>query len=119
MKKIVIFMIKREIVLNVFSLFCCFSSFFFRCRRGVLALESFVQLLEKTPNDVSAKAAQRMVPELLGFVIKSHEAFCLAATAIHQISDRLDNNLQTIVVEEKRMNDSLNSTQQSLVKLED
>ena len=85
----------------------------------VLALESFVQLLEKTPNDVSAKAAQRMVPELLGFVIKSHEAFCLAATAMHQVNDRLDNNLQTIVVEEKSMNDSLNSTQQSLVKLED
>lgn len=86
--------------------------------RGLLALESFVQVLEKTPNDVSTKAAQRMMSDLLGFVITSHEAFCHAATAIHQINDRLGNNLQTVVVEEKSTNDSLNSIQQSLVKLE-
>ena len=117
---------------NVFSLFCCFSSFFFSDEeddvrkqvsphflRGLLALESFVQVLEKTPFDVSTKAAQRMMPDLLGFVITSHEAFCHAATAIHQINDGLDNNFETAVVAEKRTNDSLNSTQQSLVKLEE
>ena len=87
--------------------------------RGLLALESFVQVLENTPNDVSAEAAQRIMPDLLSFVIKSHEAFSLAETAIHQINDRLDNNLQTVVVEEKSTTDSLNSTQQSLVKLEE
>ena len=87
--------------------------------RGLLALESFVQVLEKNPIDVSTKTAQRMMPDLLGFVITSHEAFCHAATAIHEINDRLDNNLQTVVVEEKSTNDSLNSTQQSLVKLEE
>ena len=87
--------------------------------RGLLALESFVQVLEKNPIDVSTKAAQRIMPDLLGFVITSHEAFCHAATAIHQINDRLDNNLQTVVVEEKSTNDSLNSTQQSLVKLKE
>ena len=120
----------REIVFNVLSLFCCFSSFFSDAEddvrkqvsphflKGLLALESFVQVLEKTPNDVSTKAAQRMMSDLLGFVITSHEAFCLATTTIHQINDRLDNNLQTVVLEEKSTNDSLNSTQQSLVKLE-
>ena len=86
--------------------------------RGLLALESFVQVLENTPNDVSTKAAQRMMSDLLGFVITSHEAFCLAATTIHQINDGLDNNFETVVEEEKRTNDSLKSTQQSLVKLE-
>ena len=87
--------------------------------RGLLALESFVQVLENTPNDVSTKTAQRMMSDLLGFVITFHEAFCLAATTLHQINDKLDNDLQTVVVEEKSTNDSLNSTQQSLVKLEE
>jgi len=87
--------------------------------KGLLALDSFVQVLEKTPNDVSTKAAQRMKSDLLGFVITSHEAFCLATTTMHQINDKLDNDLQTVVVEEKSTNDSLNSTQQSLVKLEE
>ena len=123
--------LKREIAFNVLSLFCCFSSFFSDAEddvrkqvsphflRGIRALESFVQVLENTPNDVSTKAAQRMMSHLLSFVITSHEAFCHAATAIHQINDGLDNNLQTVVVEEKSTNDSLNSTQQSLVKLEE
>ncbi|XP_044182804.1 uncharacterized protein LOC114968754 [Acropora millepora] len=87
--------------------------------RGLRALQSFVQVLENTPNDVSTKAAQLMMPHLLGFVKKSHRAFRVAATTIHQINDKLDNDLQTVVVEEKRTNDSLNSTQQSLVKLEE
>lgn len=86
---------------------------------GLQSLESFVQVLEKTPDDVSAKAAQRIMPELLEFVMKSHRAFCLAATAIHQINDKLDNDLQTVVVEEKSTNDSLIQTRQSLVKLEE
>lgn len=123
--------LKREIAFNVLSLFCCFSSFFSDAEddvrkqvsphflSGIRALESFVQVLENSPNDVSTKAAQRMMSDLLGFVITSHEAFCLAATAIHQINDGLDNDLQTVVVEEKSTNDSLNSTQQSLVKLEE
>ena len=87
--------------------------------KGFLALESFLQVLENTPNDVSTKAAQRMMSDLLGFVITSHEAFCLAATTLHQINDKLDNDLQTVVVEEKSTNDSLIQTRQSLVKLEE
>lgn len=86
---------------------------------GLQSLESFIQVLENTPNDVSTKAAQRMMSELLGFVIEFHRAFCLAATAIHQINDKLDNDLQTVVVEEKSTNDSLIQTRQSLVKLEE
>ena len=117
-------------MLNVFSLFVV-SPFFSDAEdavrkqvsphflRGLLALESFVQVLEKTPFDVSTKAAQRMMSDLLGFVITSHEAFCLASTTIHQINDRLDNNLQTVVVEEKRTNDSLTQTRQSLKKLKE
>ncbi|XP_015751189.1 PREDICTED: uncharacterized protein LOC107331149 isoform X2 [Acropora digitifera] len=87
--------------------------------KGLLALESFVQVLENTPNDVSTKAAQRKMSDLLGFVTTFHAAFCLAATTLHQINDKLDNDLQTVVVEEKRTSDSLNTTQQSLVKLEE
>ena len=87
--------------------------------RGLLSLESFVQALEETPDDVSAKAAQRKMPDLLGFVTASHEAFCLATTTIHQINDRLDNDLQTVVVQEKSTNDSLIQTRQSLAKLEE
>ena len=81
---------------------------------GLLSLESFVQVLEKTRNDVSAKAAQRIMPYLLGFVITSHKAFCLASTAIHQINDRLDNNRETVTVEEKIAKDSLTQILQSL-----
>ena len=139
-------LLKREIAFNVLSLFCCFSSFFSDAEddvrkqvsphffsdaeddvrkqvsphflRGFQALESFVQVLENTPN-VSTKAAQRKVSDLLGFLITSHDAFCLATTTLHQINDKLDNDLQTVVVEEKSTSDSLNSTQQSLVKLEE
>ena len=60
-----------------------------------------------------------MISDLLGFVKTCHEAFCLATTTIHQINDKLDNDLQTVVVEEKSTSDSLNSTQQNLVKLEE
>lgn len=86
---------------------------------GLQSLESFVQVLEETPNDVSAKAAQRMMPDLLDFVITSHEAFSRAATAIHQINDRLANDFETVVAEEKSTNDSLIQTRQSLVELEE
>lgn len=74
--------------------------------------------MDKTPTDVSATAAQRLMPPLLGLVKKSHEAFCLAESAIHQINDRMDKNLQVVVVEEKNANDSLRQTQESLAKLE-
>lgn len=86
---------------------------------GLLLLENFVQILEETPNDVSAIAAQRIMPNLLGLVKKSHEAFCHAESKIHQINDRLDNNLQIVVVEEKNTNDNLKQIQQSLAKLEE
>jgi len=86
---------------------------------GLLSLENFVQILEETPNDVSATAVQRIKPDLLGLVKKAHEAFCHAESKIHQINDRLDSNLQTVVVEEKNTNDSLRQTQQSLAKLEE
>ena len=85
---------------------------------GFLLLENFVQILEETPNDVSAIAAQRIMPNLLGLVKKSHKAFCHAESKIHQINDRLDNNLQIVVVEEKNTNDKLKQIQQSLAKLE-
>lgn len=87
--------------------------------RGLLLLDDFVQILSKTPNDVSAIAAQRIMPDLLGLVKKSHEAFRHAETTIHEINGRLDNNLQIIVVEEKNTNDNLKQTQESLAKLEE
>lgn len=74
--------------------------------------------MDETPNDVSVIAAQRMMPSLLGLVNKSHEAFCLAESAIHEINDRMDKNLQIVVVEEKNANDSLRQTKESLAKLE-
>ena len=83
------------------------------------SLESFFQVLEETPNDVSAKAAQRMMPDLLDCVITSHEAFRLAATAIHEINDRLAIDFESIVAEKKSTNDSLIQTRQSLVELEE
>lgn len=86
---------------------------------GLLMLDDFVQILNETPNDVSAIAAQRIMPDLLGLVKKSHEAFCHAESTIHEINGRLDNNLQIIVVEEKNTNDILKQTQESLAKLED
>ena len=86
---------------------------------GLLLLENFVQILDETPNDVSATAAQRIMPNLLGLVKKSHKAFCHAESKIHQINDRLDNNLQIVVVEEKNTNDNIRQTQQSLAKLEE
>jgi len=86
---------------------------------GLLLLEDFVQILNKTPNDVSAIAAQRIMPKLLGLVKKSHEAFCLAEFTVHQINDSLDKSLQTIVVEEKNTNDNLKQTLESLAKLEE
>ena len=74
--------------------------------------------MDETPNDVSVAAAQRLMPSLLGLVKKSHEAFCLAESAVHQINDRMDKTLQIVVVEEKNANDSLRQTKESLAKLE-
>lgn len=86
---------------------------------GLLMLDDFVQILNETPNDVSAIAAQRIMPDLLGLVKKSHEAFCHAESTIHEINGRLDNSLQIIVVEEKNTNDNFIQTQESLAKLEE
>ena len=86
---------------------------------GILLLDDFVQILSETPNDVSAIAAQQIMPVLLGLVKKSHEAFCHAESTIHEINGRLDNNLQIIVVEEKNTNDNIKQTQESLAKLEE
>ena len=85
---------------------------------GILLLDDFVQILNETPNDISAVAVQRIMPNLLGLVKKSHEAFYRAESAIHQINDSLDKKLQKIVVEEKNTTDSLKQTQESLAKLE-
>lgn len=86
---------------------------------GLLMLDDFVQILNETPNDVSAIAAQRIMPDLLGLVKKFHEAFCHAEFTIHKINGRLANNLEIIVVEEKKTNDNLRQTQESLAKLEE
>ena len=87
--------------------------------RGLLLLDDFVQILSKTPSDVSVIAAQRIMPDLLRLVKESHEAFYHAETTIHEINGRLDNNLQIIVVEEKNTNDNLKQTQESLAKVEE
>ena len=55
---------------------------------------------------------------LLGLVKKSHDAFCLAESAIHQINERMDETLQNVVVEEKNANDSLTQTKETLAILE-
>lgn len=86
---------------------------------GLLLLDDFVEILNETPNDISAIAVQRIMPDLLGLVKKSHEAFYHAESAIHQINDSLDKKLQKIVVEEKNTNDNLKKTQESLAKLEE
>lgn len=86
---------------------------------GLLLLDDFVEILNETPNDISAIAVQRIMPDLLGLVKKSHKAFYHAESAIHQINDSLDKKLQKIVVEEKNTNDNLKKTQESLAKLEE
>lgn len=74
--------------------------------------------MEETPNNVSVIAAQRVMPSLLGLVKKSHDAFCVAESAIHQINERMDKTLQIAVVEEKNANDSLRQTKEALAILE-
>lgn len=75
--------------------------------------------MEETPNNVSVIAAQRVMPSLLGLVKKSHDAFCVAESAIHQINERMDKTLQIVVVDqEKNANDSLRQTKEALAILE-
>lgn len=59
-----------------------------------------------------------MMPSLLDRVKKSHDAFCLAESAIHQINKRMDKSLQIVVEDEKNANDSLRQTKEDLAKLE-
>ena len=86
---------------------------------GVLSLESFVQILDETPHDISAAAAQRMMPYLLDLVNEAHRDFKNAESKIQKINDRLDNDLQDIVVREKTTNDDLCQAQEDLAKLEE
>ena len=85
---------------------------------GLLSLESFVLILDETPHDISAAAAQRMMPTLLSLVNEAHEAFKTAESRINEINDKMDNDLQEIVVQEKTIDDNLRQTQEDLAKLE-
>jgi len=85
---------------------------------GLLSLESFVEILNKTPHDISAAAAKRMMPNLLGLVNDAHKAFQKAESTVQEINDKLDDELLDIVVQEKTTNDHLCKTQEDLAKLE-
>ena len=86
---------------------------------GLGALESFFEILAKTPYDISAAAAKRMMPNLLGLVNNAHKAFQNAESAVQEINDKLDAELEDIVVQEKTTNDHLCKTQEDLAKLEE
>ncbi|KAL9981964.1 hypothetical protein ACROYT_G010736 [Oculina patagonica] len=64
---------------------------------GLLSLESFAQIVDETPHDISVAAARRMMPNLLGLVNEAHEAFQTAESRIQEINDKLDIELQDIV----------------------
>ena len=86
---------------------------------GLLSLESFAQIVDETPHDISVAAAQRMMPNLLGLVNEAHEAFQTAESRIQEINDKLDNEFQDIVVQEKNTDDRLRKTKEDLAKLEE
>ena len=86
---------------------------------GLLSLESFVEILDKTPHDISVAAAKRMMPNLLGLVNDAHKAFQNAESTVQEINDKMDDELQDIVVQEKATNDHLCKTQEDLAKLEE
>jgi len=85
---------------------------------GVLSLESFVDILDETPHDITIAAAKRMMPNLLGLVNDAHKAFQNAESTVKEINDKLDNKLQAIVVQEKTTNDHLCKTREDIAKLE-
>jgi len=86
---------------------------------GLLSLESFVQIVDETPHDISVAAAQRMMLNLIGHVNEAHEAFQIAETIIQEINDKLDNERLDIVVQEKNTDGSLRQTEEDLAKLEE
>lgn len=75
--------------------------------------------MDKTPHDISVAAAKRMMPNLLGLVNDAHEAFQNAESTVQEINDRLDHELQDIVLQEKTANDHLCKAQEDLAKLEE
>ena len=86
---------------------------------GLLSLESFVQIVDETPHNISVTAAQRMMPNLIGHVNEAHEAFQIAETIIQEINDKLDNERLDIVVQKKNTDGSLRQTEEDLAKLEE
>lgn len=84
-----------------------------------MSLESFVNILDETPHDITVAAAKRMMPNLLCLVNDAHKAFQNAESTVKEINDRLDNELQDIVIQEKTTNDHLCKTQEDLAKLEE
>ena len=86
---------------------------------GLLSLESFVQILDDTPDDISITAAQRMMPNLIDLVNEAHKGFQNAAFKIEEINDKLDNDRQDNVVQEKTTDDELHQTQEDIEKLEE
>ena len=86
---------------------------------GLLSLESFVEILDKTPHDISVAAAKRMMPNLLCLVNDAHKAFQNAESTVQEINDKLDAELQDIVLQEKTANDDLCKAQEDLAKLEE
>lgn len=75
--------------------------------------------MDKTPHDISVAAAKRMMPNLLGLVNDAHEAFQNAESTVQEINDRLDHELQAIVLQEKTANDHLCKAKEDLAKLEE
>lgn len=83
---------------------------------GLHFLEDFVQILDKTPEDISVIASKRLMPDLLGLVNNAYEAFCQAQSKINGINNEMDNELQNVVVKEKFANDQLIQIQERLQK---
>ena len=78
-----------------------------------------MEILDKTSHTISVAAAKRMMPRLLGLVNDAHKAFQTAESTVLEINDKLDDELQDIVVQEKTTNDHLSKTQEDLAKLEE
>ena len=75
--------------------------------------------MDKTPHDISVAAAKRMMPNLLGLVNDARKAFQNAESTVQEINDKLDAELQDIVLQEKTANDDLCKAQEDLAKLEE
>ena len=84
---------------------------------GLLSLERFVKV-DKTSDGISTTAAKRRMDNLIDLVNKAHNSFQNAQSKIEEANDKIDNDLQNIVIQEKITTDQLCQTQDDIAKLE-